>query len=103
MNQSLFPVLLFVVLLAMVPLGLKWVRRHKLGGSGSTHEAKVLSAVAVGPQQRVVSVEVGPADARVLLTLGVTSQSIHVLHSTPVGRGVEPAPAPVADAIQAKT
>jgi len=43
----------------------------------------VLSAVAVGPHQRVVTLEVGPAHDRVCLVLGVTAQSISCLHSTP--------------------
>lgn len=85
MSQSLWPVLLFLALLALVPLGLKWMQRQKLGGLASTFESKIVSAVAVGPHQRVVSVEVGPRDARVMLTLGVTAQSINVLHSAPVG------------------
>jgi flagellar protein FliO/FliZ len=84
MSQSLWPVLLFIVLLALVPLGVKWMRRQKLGGLASAVESKIVSAVAVGPQQRVVSVEVGPRDARVMLTLGVTAQSINVLHSAPL-------------------
>lgn len=86
MSQSLWPVLLFLALLALVPMGLKWMQRQKLGGLASSFESKIVSAVAVGPHQRVVSVEVGPREARVMLTLGVTAQSINVLHSAPVGK-----------------
>jgi flagellar protein FliO/FliZ len=100
MSQNLIPVLLFVVFLALVPLGLKWVRRQQLGHSASTFESKIVSAVAVGPQQRVVSVEVGPRDARVLLTLGVTSQSIHVLHSVPLTKDPVPAAEGSADLVR---
>ena len=96
MSQSLLPVLLFIVVLALIPWGLKWLQRHKLGGTASGFESKIVSAVAVGPHQRVVSVEVGPRDARVLLTLGVTAQSINVLHSSPVER--EPVMPALADA-----
>jgi flagellar protein FliO/FliZ len=45
----------------------------------------VLSAVAVGPQQRVVTVEVGPEHARTWLVLGVTAQQVSCLHVLPVG------------------
>lgn len=103
MSQSLIPVLLFVVVLALIPLGLKWVQRKKLGSAASTFETKIVSAVAVGPHQRVVSVEVGPSDARVLLTLGVTPQSISVLHSTHLGHDVVSSLVTSPDTPQAQT
>jgi flagellar protein FliO/FliZ len=82
MTQTLISVGFFVVLLALIPVGLKWVqRRSATGGAGSATAAKVVSAVAVGPQQRVVTVEVGPEGARIWLTLGVTAQTITCLHS----------------------
>ncbi len=82
MTQSLLWVAGFVVLLALLPVGIKWVQAR--AGSSTTvfgAGSKVLSAVAVGPQQRVVTVEVGPNDARICLVLGVTQQSIACLHS----------------------
>ena len=57
---------------------------------GGAVSSKVISAVAVGPHQRVVTVEVGPEDARVWLTLGVTAQNITCLHTAAaVPRSVE--------------
>ena len=85
MTQTLISVGLFVVLLALVPVGLKWVQRQAVaGGAGAVAVSRVVSAVAVGPHQRVVTVEVGPEGARVWLTLGVTAQTITCLHSAPV-------------------
>ena len=82
MTQSLISVGLFVLLLALIPVGLKWVqRRSSVSGGGAAMASKVISAVAVGPHQRVVTVEVGPEDARIWLTLGVTAQTITCLHS----------------------
>jgi flagellar protein FliO/FliZ len=82
MSQAWIGILLFVVLLAMVPLGLKWVQRRTVGASvGVLSAAKIVSAIGVGPHQRVVTVEVGPAGARVWLTLGVTPQNITCLHT----------------------
>jgi flagellar protein FliO/FliZ len=43
----------------------------------------MVSALALGPQQKVVTVEVGPHNARVWLVLGVTQQSIQCLHTMP--------------------
>lgn len=85
MTQTLMTVVLFVVVLALVPVGLKWVQRRAVGGASSMASApRVISAVAVGPHQRVVTVEVGPEGARIWLTLGVTAQSITCLHQVPV-------------------
>ena len=84
MTQTLLTVAAFVLLLAMVPMGVKWVQA-RWGGSGPAlgGGSKVLSASAVGPQQRVVTVEVGPAHARICLVLGVTAQSVSCLHTIP--------------------
>lgn len=85
MNQTLAAVAVFVLLLALVPIGIKWIQARSGGASGGVGiGTRVISAVAVGPHQRVVTVEVGPPDAKTLLVLGVTAQSIACLHSMPV-------------------
>lgn len=90
MTQTLLTVVAFVLLLAMVPMGLKWLQaRSVVSGPAAGGANRVLSAVAVGPQQRVVTVEVGPAHARVCLVLGVTAQSVSCLHTTPAQPAAE--------------
>lgn len=85
MTSTLLSVGLFVVLLALLPVGLKWVQRRAVGGgSGLASSSRVISAIAVGPHQRVVTVEVGPEGARTWLTLGVTAQTITCLHTAAV-------------------
>lgn len=85
MTQAFISVILFVVLLALVPVALKWIQRRSAGGgAGLTSSSRIISAIAVGQHQRVVTVEVGPEGARVWLTLGVTAQSITCLHSSAV-------------------
>jgi flagellar protein FliO/FliZ len=85
MTQTLISVGLFVVLLALVPVGLKWVQRRSAGGaSGLASASRIISAIAVGPHQRVVTVEVGPEGSRTWLTLGVTAQAITCLHNAAV-------------------
>jgi flagellar protein FliO/FliZ len=82
MSETLISVGLFVVLVALVPFGLKWMQRRSVGGpSGMASASRVISVLAVGPHHRVVTVEVGPAGARTWLTLGVTAQTITCLHS----------------------
>jgi flagellar protein FliO/FliZ len=82
MNQALISVVVFVGLLAMVPLAVKWLaQRRQLTSGTPLATSKLVSVLAVGPQQRVVTVEVGPPEARVWLVLGVTAQSINTLHT----------------------
>ncbi len=82
MMSAWLPLVLAMGVLAAIPFGLKWLqRRMGVGVTGTGAESKVISAVAVGPHQRVVTVEVGPEDARVWLTLGVTAQNITCLHT----------------------
>lgn len=86
MTQTLVSVGFFVLLLALIPVGLKWVQQ-RLGnsaGGGMASVSKIISAVAVSPHQRVVTVEVGPEGARTWLILGVTAQTITCLHSVAV-------------------
>jgi flagellar protein FliO/FliZ len=84
-QQSLLSVGIFLLLLACVPFLLKWLKARAGNGQHSAGSpSRIVSALAVGPHQRVVTVEVGDGDARVRLTLGVTAQTITCLHSAPV-------------------
>jgi flagellar protein FliO/FliZ len=82
MTQALLTVVIFVALLAMLPWLAKRFAQRRQGGVGAElASSKLISVLAVGPQQRVVTVEVGPAGARTWLVLGVTQQSITTLHT----------------------
>ena len=84
-TPTLLAVAAFVLLLALVPAGLKWAQARAPGGVRNLDVVtRLVSAVAVGPHQRVVTVEVGPVDARTTLVLGVTQQAVTCLHSFPV-------------------
>jgi flagellar protein FliO/FliZ len=85
MVTQLLPVLGFLIALACLPFLIKWLRARgpqalRLEGT----QSRVVSAVAVGPNQRVVTVEVGPLNARVWLVLGVSSSGIQCLHTAAV-------------------
>jgi flagellar protein FliO/FliZ len=85
MTQTIVSVGAFLVLLALLPWFIKWLQRRSLGGSAANQSAsKIISALAVGPHQRVVTVEVGPQGARRWLVLGVTAQQVNCLHSISV-------------------
>ena len=94
---SLAPAIALLAMLGGLAWGAQWWRRQRQSASGDTAALRVVSQLMVGPQQRVVVVELdGPAGA-VQLTLGVTPQHVRTLHVQPLGatarRGVaSPAP-----------
>lgn len=94
--QSAVSVGIFLVLLACLPFVLKWFKQRTAGANGETGgQSRFISALAVGPHQRVVTVEVGPEGRRVWLTLGVTAQAVSCLHCVEVdtasGSGIDAA------------
>ena len=84
MTQSLILIGLFLCVLVSLPFLIERVKKHYgLSNLGPMGSARLVSMLALGPQQKVVTVEVGPAHARVWLVLGVTQQSIQCLHTMP--------------------
>jgi flagellar protein FliO/FliZ len=85
MTQSLILIGLFLCVLVSLPFLIERVKKHYgLQNPGSAGSGmRLVSALALGPHQKVVTVEVGPANARVWLVLGVTQQSIQCLHTLP--------------------
>ena len=84
MAQSFAWVGLFLLILISLPFGIKWVQQRGLmGAMGNSASSRVVTALAVGPNQKVVTVEVGPEGCKTWLVLGVTAQSITCLHSMP--------------------
>lgn len=82
LTPSLALLAALIVLLAMLPAAIKWVQaRTGARPSGQQMATRLVSAVAIGPQQRVVTVEVGLPGAKTVLVLGVTQQSVSCLHS----------------------
>lgn len=84
MTQTLLLIVLFIGALAALPWLIRRLQQRQAGLlSAPGGASRVLSAVAVGPQQKVVTVEVGPAHQRTVLVLGVTAQQINCLHVLP--------------------
>ncbi|NVO04616.1 MAG: flagellar biosynthetic protein FliO [Rhodoferax sp.] len=84
MTQSLILIGLFLCVLVSLPFLIERLKKHYgLNIAGPSGTARLVSALALGPQQKVVTVEVGPHNARVWLVLGVTQQSIQCLHTMP--------------------
>lgn len=102
-TQTLLLVVLFIAALAVLPWAVRWLQRRTQGGMASASlSSRLVGALAVGPQQRVVTVEVGPPGARTWLVLGVTQQSVNLLHSMPAAAPDFAGALVKADAVQAQ-
>ena len=89
MNQSLFsamlPALGLLLLMGLLAWGVHWLKKRIAPvGSGQGAQLRQVAQLMVGPQQRVVVVEVNGPNGPVQLTLGVTPQHISALHMQPV-------------------
>lgn len=92
-----FGLLWFVVIIATIPLALWLLKRSGYGSGmagGANAPARTIASLAIGPQQRIVTVEVGSGEEKRWLVLGVTPQAINALHTlTPAAEPVVAAPA----------
>lgn len=80
-----WPALALMGLLVLAPWGVTWMRRRGWQGAATRGQVlKLVGAVAVGPQQKVVTIEVIQGDRRKWLVLGVTPQSITQLDTLEV-------------------
>lgn len=88
MNDSVVsfaPALGLLALMVLLAWGVQWFRKRMVPpGSGEGAALRLVSHLALGPQQRVVVVEVNGPSGPVQLTLGVTPQHISALHIQPV-------------------
>lgn len=87
MWPTLILVALFVAAMAALPWLVRRLQQKNLlpRGMGMARGAtplssQVLGSLSIGPQQRVVTVQVGEGDEAVRLVLGVTAQQIQCLH-----------------------
>ena len=80
------PLAAFVLILALIPAALWLLKRSPLGkfsAGGAGGPMRVVAALPLAPNQRIVTVEVGSGDERRWLVLGVTPAGIHTLHTLP--------------------
>ncbi|RZI98742.1 MAG: flagellar biosynthesis protein FliO, partial [Rubrivivax sp.] len=84
MTQSIFLIVVFIGVLALFPLAIRWLQKRNglaAGGGPAAAGMRVVSTLAVGPQQRLVTVEVGPEGARAWLVLGIAGNAINCLYT----------------------
>jgi flagellar protein FliO/FliZ len=85
---------LVIVLIACLPFVVRRLIAHQKIRGIDPDQVRLISQLAIGPQQRVVVLETGPLHERTHLVLGVTAQSIQCLHSTPMRWAAELEPSP---------
>ena len=97
MLQNALPALLLLALMVGIAFALKWARGRVPGLAGVAGQQgpalRVLSSLSLGPQQRVVTVQVGDGADRICLVLGVAAGSVTALHQMPLP--AEPPAAPL--------
>ena len=91
-TSILGPLAAFVAILVLIPVALWLLKRTPIGAAASVGHMRVVAALPLGPNQRVVTVEVGQGDERQWLVLGVTPAGISTLHTMPPQGDVPPAP-----------
>ena len=98
-GSILGPLAALAAVLALIPLALWLLRRSPLGQAASAGGMRVVAALPLAPNQRVVTVEVGSGDERRWLVLGVSPGGIRTLHTLapqPPAAGGTEAPSPFA-------
>jgi len=80
MPTHLAPLLWFAAVIALIPVALWLLKRTPVGSAlGPQRGLRSVATLALAPNQRVVTVEVGSGDARRWLVLGVTPQNVTLL------------------------
>lgn len=85
MFQNALPALGLLLLMVLLAFALQRWKKHL---PGIAHQAgpalKVMSSVSLGPQQRLVTVQIGQGADALCLVLGVAPGSVNTLHSMPL-------------------
>lgn len=78
------PALGLLVLLVLLAWGVQWAKKRLTGPTDGGASLRLVAQMAVGPQQRVVVIELATPQGPVQLTLGVTPGQVNTLYSLPV-------------------
>jgi len=85
MLQNAAPAIALLVIMVVMAVVLQRFRRHIPGAAlHGGPKLQVLSSLSLGPQQRVVTVQVGQGSDAVCLVLGVAASSVQTLHQMPL-------------------
>ena len=95
MNSALGSLLAFAAVIAMIPVALWLLRRTPIGQGAAQGPMKLVATLALAPNQRVVTIEVGSGEDRRWLVLGVSPGGIQPLHQMPAGAAAAAAGEPL--------
>lgn len=85
MLQNAAPALVLLIVMVGIAWLLQRYRRHLPGAAlREGPHLQVLGGVALGPQQRVVTLQVGQGEQAICLVLGVSPGSVTALHQMPL-------------------
>lgn len=85
MFQNALPAVVLLILMVGIAWVLQRYRRNLPGVARQRGPAlQVMNTLALGPQQRVVTVQVGQGEERICLVLGVAPGGITALHQMPL-------------------
>lgn len=103
MLQNALPAFGLLLIMVVVAVVLKRMRHHlpRVAGQEGPH-LRVLSSVSLGPQQRMVTVQVGEGSDSLCLVLGVAPGAIQTLHTLPMPAAQDAAPLPPASAFASR-
>ena len=91
LSMGIGSLLWFVAIVAAIPLVLWLVKRTPVGGGASSRGGlRTVDSLALAPQQRVLTVEVGQGEERRWLVLGVTAQQINLLYTLSPAEAPQP-------------
>ncbi|NRF68507.1 flagellar biosynthetic protein FliO [Aquincola sp. S2] len=80
-GSILGPLAAFVAILVLIPVALWLLKRTPIGAAASQGPMRLVAALPLGPNQRLLTVEVGAGEERRWLVLGVTPGGINTLHT----------------------
>ena len=98
MWQNAWPALVLLALMVGIAWSLKWARGRVPGLPGVPGQQgpalKVLSSLSLGPQQRVLTLQVGEGEHATCLVLGVAPGGVNALHhmALPPAAAIPPGP-----------
>jgi flagellar protein FliO/FliZ len=87
----------FAALVAAIPVVLWLLKRTPMGGAGSGTGLRSVAVLPLSTTQRIVTVEVGHAEGRRWLVLGVSPgniQTLHLMDTPPTASDSATTPAP---------
>ncbi len=80
-TTALGPIAALLAVIVLIPIVLWLLKRTPMGGGTARGPMRMVGTLALGPSQRLVTVEVGSGDERRWLVLAMGPQGVTTLHT----------------------